>query len=105
MRSLRARRSLAVLVAVGLVSCVVAAEDWPEFRGKGRVGVWNESGILETFPKDGLKVLWRTPIKAGYSGPAVADGRVFVVDFAPASEGSAQPEPGAIGGALSRYRG
>ncbi|SVD13069.1 uncharacterized protein METZ01_LOCUS365923, partial [marine metagenome] len=26
-------------------------------------------------------VVWRTPIKNGYAGPAVVDGRVFVTDF------------------------
>src|SRR5207245_990046 len=26
-------------------------------------------------------VRWRTPVKAGYAGPAVAGGRVFVTDF------------------------
>ena len=57
------------------------ADDWPEFRGAGRLGVWNESGILERFPEDGLDVVWRTPIARGYAGPAVADGRVFVTDF------------------------
>ena len=71
----------------GLCACLLLgapearAEDWPEFRGKGRHGVWNESGILERFPEDGLDVLWRTPINRGYSGPAVADGRVFLIDF------------------------
>ena len=68
-----------------VVACVAAAvthaEDWPEFRGKGRIGVWTETGILDTFPKEGLKVLWRTPVRGGYAGPAVADGRVFVVDY------------------------
>jgi outer membrane protein assembly factor BamB len=59
----------------------VQADDWPEFRGKGRLGVWNETGIVDTFPEGGLPVLWRTPIKAGYSGPAVAGGRVFVTDY------------------------
>ena len=57
------------------------ADDWPEFRGKGRLGVWHETGLLEEFPAEGLKVLWRTPIKAGFAGPAVADGRVFITDF------------------------
>jgi outer membrane protein assembly factor BamB len=57
------------------------AEDWPEWRGKGRRGVWNESGIVEQFPKSGLAIEWRTPIKNGFAGPAVADGRVFVTDF------------------------
>jgi outer membrane protein assembly factor BamB len=56
-------------------------EDWPEIAGKGRLNVWNETGILEKFPSDGLKVLWRTPVRAGYAGPAVANGRVFVLDW------------------------
>jgi outer membrane protein assembly factor BamB len=59
------------------------AEDWPEWRGRGRAGVWNETGIVERFPESGLKVAWRTPLHGGYSGPAVAEGRVFVTDFTP----------------------
>jgi len=35
------------------------AEDWPEWRGKGRAGVWKETGILDAFPKEGLAVKWR----------------------------------------------
>ncbi len=58
-----------------------AAEDWPEWRGRGRGGVWNEADILESFPSAGLTVAWRTPLRAGYAGPAVAAGRVFVTDF------------------------
>ena len=69
----------AVFVAATVVG--LDADDWPEFRGKGRLGVWTETGILETFPEDGLEVRWRVPIKRGFSGPAVADGRVFVTDF------------------------
>jgi len=57
------------------------AEDWPEWRGAGRSGVWNETGIIERFPADGLTYTWRVPIHGGYSGPAVAAGRVFVTDF------------------------
>ena len=68
-------------VFLALSVSATQAEDWPEFRGKGRLGVWNESGILEHFPEDGLEVVWRTPIKNGYAGPAVVDGRVFVTDF------------------------
>jgi len=57
------------------------AEDWPEWRGKGRQGIWNETGILEEFPAEGLVVKWRIPIKSGYAGPSVSNGRVFVLDF------------------------
>ena len=60
---------------------ILQAEDWPEWRGLGRTGQWNETGILEEFPEDGLAVRWKTPIRGGYSGPVVAGGRVFVTDF------------------------
>ena len=43
--------------------------------------VWTEDGIIDRFPADGLKVTWRMPIKGGFSGPAVVDGRVFITDF------------------------
>jgi outer membrane protein assembly factor BamB len=43
--------------------------------------VWNETGILDKFPKDGPKKLWSTPVKGGYSGPAVVGDKVFVTDY------------------------
>ena len=76
-----------LMAALVCAACVLAqgsglrADDWPEFRGEGRLGVWREAGILDTFPADGLKVRWRTPVKSGYAGPSVVDGRVFVTDF------------------------
>lgn len=57
-----------------------AAEDWPQWLGPQRDAVWRETGIVERFSPDGPPVLWRTPIGAGYSGPAVAGGRVYVMD-------------------------
>ena len=65
-----------------LLSAVLHADDWPQWRGADRLGVWAEDGIIERFPADGLKVKWRVPVKAGFSGPVVADSRVFVTDFA-----------------------
>lgn len=73
------RRLFLLLALVAPVT--LHGEDWPEIRGKGRLGVWTETGILEQFPTSGLKVLWRTPLRTGFSGPSVANGRVFVMDF------------------------
>ncbi len=56
------------------------ADDWPQWLGPKRDGIWREKNILTTFPKKGLKYNWRVKIGAGYSGPAVADGRVFITD-------------------------
>src|SRR5207253_10830516 len=69
----------AVLCAV-LFSSVSHADDWPQWLGPRRDGVWREAGIVDRFPKDGPKLRWRTPIGAGYAGPAVANGKVLVTD-------------------------
>ena len=61
-------------------STVAPAEDWPQWRGPNRDGVWNEDGLVEKFAGDTLKPAWTTKIGSGYSGPTVADGRVFVTD-------------------------
>jgi len=53
-------------------------DDWPQWRGKQRDGQWNESATLKKLTPQNLKTLWRQPIGAGYSGPTVADGRVYV---------------------------
>src|SRR5258705_13920736 len=58
----------------------VSAEDWPQWLGPRRDGVWRETGILKEFPTNGLKFRWRATIAAGYSGPSVAEGRVFLTD-------------------------
>ena len=60
--------------------CVASADDWPQWRGPNRDGVWRETGIVETIPATGLKVRWRARVGNGYSGPAVANGRVVITD-------------------------
>lgn len=59
----------------------LSAEDWPQWRGTNRDAVWNDSGVVDRFPDDGLTVKWSTPVRGGFAGPAVADGRVFVLDY------------------------
>src|SRR4030095_12454204 len=75
-------RIIEIIVACLLVASTssLRAEDWPQWRGAGRLGVWNETGLVDRFPETGLNVTWRVPVHAGYSGPAVAGGRVFITD-------------------------
>lgn len=69
------------LWAVSLLGWAGAwAADWPEWMGAGRDGVWRETGIVERFPAGGPPQRWRVPLGAGYSGPSVAHGRVYVMD-------------------------
>jgi WD40 repeat protein len=63
-----------------LLAVAAHAEDWPQFRGPNRDGVWGETGILEKIPASGLEVRWRAKVGNGFSGPVVAQGRVFLTD-------------------------
>jgi outer membrane protein assembly factor BamB len=77
-KQLRWAIGLAVFV---LCAPVVRGDDWPQWMGPKRDGVWSETGILDTFPKDGPKILWRAKVSGGYGGPSVANGKVYVMDF------------------------
>jgi outer membrane protein assembly factor BamB len=71
--------SIAALIAIG----IARADDWPQWLGPQRDGVWRETGIVERFPAGGPKVLWRQPAGPGYSSPAVANGKLYLTDFVP----------------------
>ena len=73
-------RWLGIVAALWACSGPVNADDWPQWLGPRRDGVWRESGLVEKFPTAGLPVQWRRPIGSGYTGPAVAGGRVYVMD-------------------------
>lgn len=83
------RLSRAVILSVLYYTLIAAArgDDWPQWRGPHRDGVWSETGIIEKFPDKQLKIKWRAPIGPGYSGPTVADGRVYVTDRAESKKG------------------
>lgn len=64
-------------------SSVALSEDWPQWMGRQRDNIWRETGVIDSFPDNGAKILWRSPVGGGYSGPAVAKGRVYITDFQP----------------------
>ena len=76
----RAASAAVVLCVLSLMQTSLRADDWPQWRGPNRDGVWHETGIVEKFTDKQLKLDWRADIGPGYSGPTVADGRVFVTD-------------------------
>jgi outer membrane protein assembly factor BamB len=73
-----ARKVVLILLLAQVVA--VRAEDWPQWRGPKRDGVWSETGVLEKFPAGGLKVRWRAPVGMGLCTPVVSGGRVYVTD-------------------------
>lgn len=84
----------------------LSADDWPQWMGPERDGIWREDGILERLPEQDLRVVWRVPIQGGYSGPAVSQGRLYVMDFqaAPEDASAEQTSPGGLSGPAGTER-
>ncbi len=66
---------------LALLAGAAQADDWPQWGGPRHDCVWHEDGIVDTLPTAGLLPrVWSAPVGEGYSGPAVAGGRVFLTD-------------------------
>ena len=70
----------------------VAADDWPQWRGANRDGVWNETGIVDRLPEGRLPRKWSVPVGSGYTGPTVAENRVYLTDRQVEIEGGKEIE-------------
>jgi outer membrane protein assembly factor BamB len=71
---------IAVIFSLFALALASQAEDWPQWRGSSRDGVWRETGIQKKFPAEGLPVQWRAQVGYGFSSPVIAKGRVYVTD-------------------------
>jgi len=69
-------------VALGVCSftLVAGAADWPQWRGPDRNGISKETELLQSWPKDGPKLLWQVKDAGeGYSTPAVKGDRLYIL--------------------------
>ncbi len=82
----------AVCVTSVLCETSVQGDDWSQWMGNDRDGVWKETGIVSEFPAEGPKVMWKAEVGLGYAGPAVAGGFVYVADYL-VKEGDTTPNP------------
>ena len=55
-------------------------DDWTDFRGPNRDGLYTATAIRTDWPGTGLEPLWTQPIGGGYASFVVADGRAFTIE-------------------------
>lgn len=73
------KRCVLGLVFGLMLGADVEAGDWPEWRGPNREGKSAETGLLQTWPSDGPKQVWRIDgVGGGYSTPAVVGDRLYL---------------------------
>ena len=65
------------VVAIGLEGAA-HAQDWPQFFGPERDGVYSGPVLAETWGPDGPPRVWSHEVGEGFSGPVIASGRVIL---------------------------
>ena len=55
------------------------AADWPSFRGPNGDGISTETGLLDGWPANGPRIVWRKDLGEGYSGISFVDGRIYTM--------------------------
>ena len=60
----------------------IAAGSWPRFRGQDIDNISKDpTPLAESWDTSGPPVLWQTTLGEGYAGPAVLNGRVYIIDY------------------------
>lgn len=82
MRTLIKRLSSSTFTATCLLClsglALAAPGDWPQFRGPGHNDISTETGLLQDWPAEGPRLVWKaTGLGDGYAGVAVVGDRVY----------------------------
>jgi len=74
------KKHLALATTLVLIAISVSWADWPQYLGPDRNAISMETGLKRSWPEEGPDVLWTFQLGEGYGGPAVSDGKVYVLD-------------------------
>jgi|SRR5579864_2178122 len=70
---------MVLILTLLLLTCAAArGEDWPQFLGPARNGVYSAADIGASWPKDGPALVWKLDVGHGFSGPVVSAGRLIL---------------------------
>jgi outer membrane protein assembly factor BamB len=71
---------IAWAVAAALAATIVtqAANDWPQYLGPSRNGIYAGPALADTWGANGPKAVWRKQVGQGFAGPAVVGNRVIL---------------------------
>jgi outer membrane protein assembly factor BamB len=71
---------LAILLAILLPPAAGSAADWPTFRGPERTGVAPDTGLLESWPTEGPRLVWEAAgAGRGYASLAIAGEKIYTL--------------------------
>jgi outer membrane protein assembly factor BamB len=65
-------------LVVAATSTGASASEWPQFLGPTRNGVYAGPPLTASWPKDGPPIVWQRKVGQGFSGPALASGKLIL---------------------------
>src|SRR5688572_22359662 len=75
-------RLFLIALSLGVAAMAIAlsgqAQEWPQYLGPTRDGVYRGPALASSWPPGGPRVLWRRPVGQGFSGPVLAQGRLIL---------------------------
>src|SRR4030066_2197559 len=71
-----------IKIALAVIVVMMTGESYSQeigWRGPGRTGIYNETGLMKEWPSSGLALLWEaTGIGMGYSSATVTNDAVYI---------------------------
>ena len=65
-------------VVLALLAACALAEDWPQFLGPTRNGIYSGADLSAKWPPAGPALIWKKDVGQGFSPPVVAQGRLIL---------------------------
>ncbi|MBT3934079.1 MAG: PQQ-binding-like beta-propeller repeat protein, partial [Bacteroidetes bacterium] len=67
-----------LIIFISILTLTIQAQDFSEWRGPNRTGVYNEINLLTEWPDNGPTMLWSAEnLPKGYSSVAVANKMIY----------------------------
>jgi outer membrane protein assembly factor BamB len=80
MKNLKTNRLNYLITALLICIANGYTQDWPQYLGPERNSTSTQKGLLRSWPEQGPEVLWTVDVGPGFGGPAVKDGKVYLLD-------------------------
>ena len=66
------------IISLIIVSATVSGQ-YDNWRGPGRTGIYEETGLLQEWPADGPEMVWAyEKLGRGFSSPVIAGDKIYV---------------------------
>lgn len=73
------KKVIFLLLSILVNVLVLRAQEATTWRGEGSTGIYNETGLLKSWPANGPEIAWKTSdLGEGHSSPVFAKDKIYL---------------------------